>query len=431
MGWYSRKATIVVAALAVVGTFVLSLGYGLITVRDWECGRVAEIPGSYWSEAAVDSKGRVHVAFNGVGDYWGLCHGVLDGGDWNLTVVRSATVDVDGVSMVIDSNDGVHLAICNLTHLTEPNEVIYSTWSGAEWRTEIVDTKTQSRDAQLVLDSKGQAHIFYVDPYDSNLGRLKHATKEDTGWKIASVPTNGTRAVWLSSAVIDKNDRVHFLYTYDLYSGDDLVAREVKSYAIFDGDGLDIVDLPYPTSKASMTLGSDGAPRIVLLEETTGTPRYSLATRTTENWTVDEITPAYSLIWSGVPDIEIDDDDRIHLVLPAASPDGNKIYYVTGNANEWNISEVDQPNWDNMRGCSIAIGAGGHVNAFYCDWLENLHGFYLVHATDLIDSETKIEPFLSAGLWASAAAASVLAFSYVMFRRRKRGERLETKGKEM
>jgi hypothetical protein len=109
-------------------------GYATNQTGSWVLTFVSREGGSDLSAPiALDSKGRVHVAFYRLDE---VVHAVRDGTGWrNVTIDHAGRSGARSISLAIDREDSVHISYVNrvLAH------VLYATNSGGTWRSTIVD----------------------------------------------------------------------------------------------------------------------------------------------------------------------------------------------------------------------------------------------------------------------------------------------------
>ena len=104
-------------------------------------------------------------------------------GSWTTTSVDTSTNSVEAVSLVIDSNDGVHISFVNFS---TPN-LYYATNALGSWSTTSVDTNDYvGQYSSIGVDSKNNVHISY---YDDQNGVLNYATKIGTKYLTEAVCT--------------------------------------------------------------------------------------------------------------------------------------------------------------------------------------------------------------------------------------------------
>ena len=217
--------------------------------------------GSKWINETVDSKGATgiptaialgshdypHIAYCDFG-HRDLDYAYWDGNEWNIT----KKVDDDGLShlaIVLDSNDYPHIAYAGYRH----GGLKYAYWDG-EWHVEFVDNDSRvgwySVGAHSIFFLNGQVNIVYACGNE-----LRHAYKDEQGWHIETITTEGKDIGYASSAV-DSHGYIHIAYhgwkNYDLkhvyWDGSKWNVETVASQGYIGGScslALDSHDYPH------------------------------------------------------------------------------------------------------------------------------------------------------------------------------------------
>ena len=217
--------------------------------------------GSKWINETVDSKGATgiptaialgshdypHIAYCDFG-HRDLDYAYWDGNEWNIT----KKVDDDALShlaIVLDSNDYPHIAYAGYRH----GGLKYAYWDG-EWHIEFVDNDSRvgwySVGAHSIFFLNGQVNIVYACGNE-----LRHAYKDEQGWHIETITTEGKDIGYASSAV-DSHGYIHIAYhgweNYDLkhvyWDGSKWNVETVASQGYIGGScslALDSHDYPH------------------------------------------------------------------------------------------------------------------------------------------------------------------------------------------
>ena len=138
-----------------------------------------------YKSIGVDSGNNVHISYVQLGNANSkhIKYATDISGSWTTTSVDTSTNSVEAVSLVIDSNDGVHISFVNFS---TPN-LYYATNALGSWSTTPVDTNDNvGRYSSIGVDSKNNVHISY---YDEQNGVLNYATKIGSKYLTEAVCT--------------------------------------------------------------------------------------------------------------------------------------------------------------------------------------------------------------------------------------------------
>jgi hypothetical protein len=118
---------------------------------------------------------------------------------WNIQTVDNSGETGLYSSIATDSHGYPHIAYYDSTRTA----LMYAYWTGSGWHIETVDnsdwggTSKSGEYCSLALDSQDQPHISYYvwsvyDGYPSHhWGRLRYATKGESGWEMVDVDDGG------------------------------------------------------------------------------------------------------------------------------------------------------------------------------------------------------------------------------------------------
>jgi len=165
---------------------------------------------------AVDSKGKMHIAYYDDAKNFDLKYASNASGAWKTT-----TIDADGntgwyPSIAVDSNDNIHIAYADNTN----RDLKYATNASGAWVKSVVDKGAGKLDVpgryiSLVLDKDAKAHIGYqylvYASTASERGVLKYATNVSGTWSTVTVDKEVNSGFGVSTK-IDAMGKLHMSY---------------------------------------------------------------------------------------------------------------------------------------------------------------------------------------------------------------------------
>ncbi len=156
----------------------------------WEVRVVDPQGGSgKFNSIAVDSTGHPHIAYANVRfESSGLRYATWTGSEWKKDIVEgvSGPTPVFSVNMVLDKDDNPHISYTE----TQTRLVKYARRRAGQWQTEVVDSIEQEAYPDrngIVLDSQGNPYMSY---YDNRLGVLKIASRRNGKWYVEVLDRN-------------------------------------------------------------------------------------------------------------------------------------------------------------------------------------------------------------------------------------------------
>jgi hypothetical protein len=323
--------------------------------------------------------------------------------------------------MALDPNGDVHIVVDQLEQWQhEPaNEIMYVNNVGG-WRTEMVQTADVPLSTAIAFDTAG-VHLFYTENETSPV--LKVASRGESGWTTTEIQVEDRSPYNILSVQNTSDGGWHLLLTcHQEKNGTEVFGR---TYVFVDSNITTISDVPSAAFGAvSMAIDPDGEPVLGVNENTTGIPRLSLARLVDGDWSYDPIAMARNPDSNGIPSLTFDRQGKSHVSLSLGEPgDFGELWYATDKDGKWALSKVDEPMQPSQQvfNAPIVVDSTGKVSIFYHRMMPPLgeKPFQLIHATNVIDQETKIEPFVIATGWSVATAVGALTVQLALARQRK------------
>lgn len=230
---------------------------------------------------AIDSLGKVHIAYYKFIDDNGDIHGYLKYATNLLGIWATTTVDYFGYrsfsgytycDLAIDSQDKVHISYYHYIDY----DLKYANNVSGFWDVQMVDSKndvsTLGKCNSIGVDSSNKIHIGYLEQYGcdpSCNSRLKYATNTTGTW-VSEVVDNTPQSGADASLYVDKSNNIYISYTSewvydkDFYNGNLKYTSNIPIMSPdTDGDGMpDIWENQYGlnplANDASLDKDSDG-----------------------------------------------------------------------------------------------------------------------------------------------------------------------------
>jgi len=286
---------------------------------DWSAvgHHIAVVPSvSTLNVAALDSAGRLHVAYPDVG-LDRLVHAVWNGQAWT----RQALPGTNGVSsitcldLVLDSQDNPHLVSC----WPSTHSLIHGYWDGTDWSFEEVDTENDvGSSASLALGSNGQPRVAY---HSTSVPGLVYAVRTPAGWTPETIDNIGPDAGESVSLVLDVYDRPHIAYTATW--GQQPQVRYAR-YLPGSWNNEEVVSME--VEEVSMALDFSGRPHIATLADLGTSDQITHWRKPSSSWQSETVVgPAAGLDLAGFA-FALDADDEPHVAFNVTS--GGRFYRV-------------------------------------------------------------------------------------------------------
>lgn len=305
-----------------------------VPVRVWEQETIARgnfgLPGKRYLH--IDAAGRPHLAYGGNNLYY--AH--HDGAAWQVETVDDSPRAGYRVTMALDAAGRPHILYA------VDNELRYATRDGDGWLIEIIPGTIDSGyyaaylDLALAVDGAGRPHIVYLyndDEAPPDYGELRYARRDAVGWTEERVTAARAVAEHFSLA-IDRNDRPAILFS-----------------------------------------------RFEEIEEGRYARRAYLARQAAGTWRADFVAEMCHEDWPQNEALEIDGDNRAHVLLEPVCDEGLVYLYET------------QGGW------SQPSAVGGEDPEMLLDASGRPHVAYLFAPPEEPETEAVGYALLSGGVW--------------------------------
>ncbi|MEC8073262.1 MAG: putative Ig domain-containing protein, partial [Candidatus Thermoplasmatota archaeon] len=162
----------------------------------------------YRPSMAIDSNDKLHISYDNSGG--AIKYATDVSGEWvNITIDDNNALTFKSIG--VDSGNNVHITYMQLGNANSKH-LKYATDISGSWITTSVDTSTNSmKDVSLVIDSDDGVHISFVNHSNSD---LYYATNTLGSWSTTPVDTNDYVGPY-SSIGVDSNNNVHISYWDD------------------------------------------------------------------------------------------------------------------------------------------------------------------------------------------------------------------------
>ena len=157
---------------------------------------------------AIDSNDKLHISYDNSGG--AIKYATDVSGEWvNITIDDNNALTFKSIG--VDSGNNVHITYMQLGNANSKH-LKYATDISGSWTTTSVDSSTNSmKDVSLVIDSDDGVHISFVNHSNSD---LYYATNTLGSWSTTPVDTNDYVGPY-SSIGVDSNNNVHISYWDD------------------------------------------------------------------------------------------------------------------------------------------------------------------------------------------------------------------------
>jgi hypothetical protein len=201
--------------------------------------------------------------------------------------------------------------------------------AGSAWTIDTVDANGGDfRFTSLKLDSSGNPHISYQNCNDEG---LRYATPNDTGWAVEIVDSANRTGFW-TALDLDDADAPHIV-CFSLQNSD--LEYFWKNESGWQSDNP-------PThghaswNPAPFRLGSDGYPRIIMVDRfTTGLVYFW---KNESGWQTE---PVPGTLYSSYPDLVLDRNDTPHVSFLCERGNSGYARYAVKDGTGWKTEVVD------------------------------------------------------------------------------------------
>lgn len=319
---------------------------------------------------AINSKSYPHIAYY-ASPYGGLKYAKWNGRYWETQVVVGE-VDIQSISMVLDSNDFPHIGYSTRDH------VKYAKWTGTDWKIQFVERNVCPSKVSIAVDKNDIPSVSYGDSKrsygDSKNESIKYARlTSSSGWNVTIVESGSD--LHNGSIAIDSNNYPRLCYSVE---SDD---RSGFKYARWTGTKWDIqvINTEVPC-KSYLSLDSHDIPHILYTfysRYTRGTSGVNYIKYTGSQWLKEEVVKEKGI--SGMY-FTLDSNDSPHI----AYCQGSYIMYTKKDKLQWDTQIVHEGR-GYLSNPSLALDSN---NSPYISYYDDCYG-------NLMHAKTTNPPILS------------------------------------
>jgi hypothetical protein len=393
-----RKVVIAAAVVAVL-IFTSSLLYNLSIAGDWDCEDIGVTDFRSDLASTEDSEGNLHILFmgraEGVTDS-GLIYGQYHGGDIEFEQVTGGWYSYESLSIAVNSEGDVFVTVVAIDD-DYRGHGLYAVRKDGQWRSEIVTTPAapdymKTYMIGVVIDCNDNPNLFYYQDPGSPYYEPVFVWSTETGgtWDNRTVPLEDLGYRSLDSACCDSSGRVHF--TSSIFNSS---YGSRKGYTVYDGHTIATIEIPSIGGGVPLALDGEGRARIGVVENSTGTMRFSIASLDGDAWAFDPIANCGEYR-TRIPFLLIDDGGGLHTVLFEEDPlqdYDTKVLYASSTNGTWTLHQIDLVFHPPIGAC-LTITPNGVVTAFYGEYEDRRN--IMTKASSEKDFETMILPYVEA-----------------------------------
>ncbi len=211
------------------------------TQGSWTCNNIRSATTLFRDiSIAIDSNDKIHLAISvNINDYVGLYYYNNTNGAWAgdpfLYSPGSCAACIEFTSVAIDSNNKIHMSLPYIT-----SDLRYCNNTQGSWTCDDIDTANDvGKYSSIAIDSNDKMHIAH---YDETNGNLRYCNNTQGSWTCQAIETSGIIGLYPSIA-IDGNDKVHIVHydaTNDVlrYCNNTVGTWSCTSLAKTDGNSL-------------------------------------------------------------------------------------------------------------------------------------------------------------------------------------------------
>lgn len=308
-----------------------------------------------YNSIVIESNDTIHVG------YYNLTDGDLKyatsntWGNWTNSNVDTPDIVGEYTDITVDSSGNVHMSYykpsdMSLKYAYKP--------AGGSWTTETVQdlictdpTCLVGKYTSIELDSFGDPHIIY---YENNMGYLKHAFKTGGGWTIEAAVQ-----VWAehyTSMIIDGSNIIHLAF-YSTRSGNQMYANSANTGPSGWTPEVAHNSISDLGMYSSIGLDSDGKVHIAYYDSTEDDLEYT--TNKSGLW-VNQTVESYSRVGS-FSSLAMD-EDKIHIAYYNNSANDLKYAYYDPAAPFVTSTVPENQAVDVLRNRSLLVAFSEEMN---------------------------------------------------------------------
>ena len=323
----------------------------------WEASRIDDAPLIYTLDphaAAVDSLGRLHVAFGGDHLYYAVCS---TGTPADCSVETVDPQDFVGLNTALrlDAAGFPHIAYFagSDTPYCDDEQIKYAVWDGNAWMIEQVEQDCVGQHLALALDASGQPAVSY---FDDLWDTLQFAERESPGvWNRFTLDGSLDVVGHYSALEYDNSSGDLHIGYLGGSAGNIAIWHQVRSGA--DWSGPQAVDSSGYFTRLDMDLDGGGAPHFAYHNQSSSELKYAVLNGGV--WTTETL---FEMAYNHNPAIQIAASGFPHIAFARSSDIG----YTFLSASGWSTPESIPASGANP--LSLAKNtAGGQPKLVYLD----------------------------------------------------------------
>ena len=358
-----------------------------------------------YNSIAVDSNGVAHVVYFGGNHYRALYYATNANGSWVTTMLKHQSGITNGASIVIDSNDTIHISYSHrFSQYSTGNNLYYSTCSSScssasSWSGGLVVGGGYYND--IAIDTNGTLHISHYTGSSLQHSTCSSSCSTASSWTTTSVTS--VTLLWEISMTTDSNNSIHILYTEGNPTRD--LNYATCSSGCTSSSSWSTVELNAPSTsttigKQSIAVDSNNGIHITYQVDTNLTyAACSSSCTSASSWTnttVDTDTVAYAR-----GEIAIDSNDHLYIsYAKGSSSTASNLTYATCSSSCTSSSSWTNTTFDTNGGSerSMALDSNDRVHISYHSGSTDKSLRYLAVEPSSIVYAYSISPALPAGL---------------------------------
>ncbi|MBI4824804.1 MAG: hypothetical protein HY807_00065, partial [Nitrospirae bacterium] len=350
---------------------------------------------------AVDSAGKAHISYretidtvdiNGDHSYTlNLKYATNASGSWVFKTIDTGRTGWQS-SIAVDSSGKIHIAYLDMYI----DDILkYATNSSGLWNITTIDNSGNVGSPSITIDSSNKAHVIYLDTTDGLARNFVYANNRTGAWIKEYALSGQSSSVNISGNSLDPSGKLHFLLM------DTGTIKHVTNSSGSWTTELIANGAINPYGSCSMTLDNSGKVHTAYVSTKFGeTNKLNYLTNHSGNW-------AGSLADSGSSSgnsnsIAVDSSGHVHISYINSADGKNttfgKLSYASNASGTWrkevidNLSHVYSPD-----ATSIAVDRYGYVHISYYDsgsripkYATNAYGKWVIENVDIKESAIQI-----------------------------------------